>query len=234
MGSGEMPKMLQPILGKPILGWLLQSVQKSGLDPEPAIVVGHGVEFIKEACGDKYIYIEQRELLGTGDAVKQARPFFEGKVENLLVLYGDHPFISAEVLQNLVKTHVRDRRVLTMITTVVPDFLDWRVTFRDYGRIVRDEYRRIQKIVEVKDANDAEREIRELNTGIYCWRASWLWPHLDKLRNNNAQKEYLLTDLLALAIAEGQEVATVSIDAKECLGINNPEQLKSIEKLFGS
>lgn len=232
MGGGEMPKVLQPILGKPILGWLLESVRQSGLDERPAIVVGHGAEFIKKEFGDGCFYIEQKELLGTGDAVRQSRPFFEDKIENLIVLYGDHPFIPAEVLENLAKTHVSGARVLTMITTTVPNFSDWRATFRDYGRIIRDQSGRIQKIIEAKDATDAEREIKEVNPGIYCFRASWLWPHLDKLTNNNAQGEYLLTDLLGLAIAEGEEVATVPLDAKNCLGVNSPEQLALVEKLF--
>lgn len=232
MGGGETPKVLQPILGKPILGWLLESVKKSGLDERPAIVVGHGAELVRKEFGDHYLYIEQKELLGTGDAVRQARPFFENNIENLIVLYGDHPFIPAEVLENLAKTHLDEERILTMITTVVPDFFDWRATFRDYGRIVRDQNSNVLKIVEAKDASEAEREIKEVNPGIYCFRASWLWPHLDKLQNNNAQGEYLLTDLLGLAIAEGAAVATAPIDAKECLGVNSPEQLELVEKLF--
>lgn len=227
-----MPKVLQPILGKPILGWLLESVKKSGLDERPAIVVGHGAELVRKEFGDGYIYIEQKELLGTGDAVRRARPFFENKIENLIVLYGDHPLISAKVLQNLATAHVNEGRVLSMITTFVPNFLEWRATFRDYGRIVRDQSGRVLKIVEAKDASVALREIKEVNPGIYCFRASWLWPHLDKLKNNNVQREYLLTDLLGMAITEGEEVTTVSIDAKECLGINSKEQLELIEKLF--
>lgn len=232
MGGGDLPKVLQPILGQPMIIWLIDSVMKSGADPEPAIVVGHGTELVKQTLGDKYIYIEQKELLGTGHAVMQARSVLEGQAENVMVIYGDHPFLSAEMIKRLAQTHLREGKVLTTVTTTVPDFNEWRAPFRDFGRIVRDAQGRLVRNVEMRDATPEELRIKELNTSMYCFRASWLWPHLARLENKNAQGEYYLPDLLKLALDEGEEVATVAIDPKECLGVNSKEQLELVEKVF--
>lgn len=232
MGGGDMPKVLQPILGRPMIVWILESVRKSGVDDNPALVVGYGRESVEKTLGRNYTYIHQKDLFGTGHAVRESRGALEDKAENILVLYGDHAFISAKVIGNLAETHLREGKVLTMMTTTVPDFNDWRAPLRDFGRIARDASGRIVRIIEVKDATPEEREIRELNPAMYCFRASWLWPRLEKLENKNAQGEYYLTDLPAMAISEGEEVSTVPIDPKECLGVNSREQLELVEKLF--
>lgn len=226
-----------------MISWLLDSVEKSGVDPEPAIVVGFGADQVKQALvsatalrknrnGVAITFILQKELLGTGHAVQQAEPSLKDEVENILVLYGDDPLISPETIKTLADTHLAGDAVITMATTRVSDFEGWRASFHDFGRIIRDENNRFVAIREIKDASEEERAIREVNPGIYCFRASWLWPHLEKLRNENVQGEYYLTDLVGMAISESAVVETLEVDPKECLGINSKEQLELVQELL--
>ncbi len=232
MGGGELPKVLHEIAGKPIIRWLIDAIKVSGIDYEPAIVIGHGAEYIKKVLGNEYIYIYQKELLGTGHAVMQTRDILQDNCENLMVLYGDHPLISAATINNLANMHLASESVITLATTKVQDFLDWRAPLNDFGRVIRDSQGKILRIVEKKDARPEELEIKELNPGIYCFRSNWLWSNLEKLKNNNNQGEYYLTDLVGTAIEAAAVVGTAPIDQKECLGVNSKEQLDLVEKML--
>lgn len=228
MGNKKIPKALVPLKGKPLIKYLLESIKKSGVCSRPVIVVGNGADLIKEELGSDYTYSFQEEQLGTGHAVMAARDDLRSMYD-IMVLYGDHPLVSAETIKKITQTHLTQGQVLTIATAKVEDFNDWRQAFINFGRIVRDDQGNVNKIVEVKDATDEEKDIKEVNPGYYCFKADWLWQNLNKLNTNNAQKEYYLTDLIALALEQGIE--TVEIEPKEALGVNTPEQLESIAKL---
>ena len=231
MGNATLPKVLTLFKGKPFINHLLESIKDSGVCDKPAIVIGQKADQIKEALGSDYIYIHQSEQLGTGHAVMVTKDKLEGQTENVMVLYGDHPLVSAETIKNIVEAHATSKAVMTMATTTVSDFNDWRQSFIGFGRIVRDQNNKLEKIVEKKDATPEELEIKEVNPSYFCFKTGWLWQNLDKLKNNNAQAEYYLTDLVGLAVEQGQQITTVEIGLKEALGVNTSEQLELLEKL---
>lgn len=231
MGAGNIPKALVPFNGRPIVCHLLDSIDASGVCHDPIIVVGHKGEMVKELLGSRYRYAFQEEQLGTGHAVRMTKPLLEDDAQHVLVLYSDHPLVTASTIQRLVKTHLQSNTVLTMMTTVVDEFTGWKQGFLYWGRILRDRYQRIIAVVEEKDATDAVRSIRELNPSFFCFRADWLWSHLQHLTNKNAQKEYYLTDLVKMAMREGEPITSIQVDPMECLGVNTKEELIMIEGL---
>jgi bifunctional UDP-N-acetylglucosamine pyrophosphorylase/glucosamine-1-phosphate N-acetyltransferase len=119
-----------------------------------------------------------------------------------------------------------------MMTTVVPDYLGWRAGFNGFGRVLRDEDKKIIAIRELKDCDESEKHIKEINPGYYCFNSEWLWHNIEKLTNDNNQEEYYLTDLVQLACEQGIEINSIKIDPQECLGINTPEQLSLVEALI--
>lgn len=229
--KNDLPKVLQPLRGKPLISHLIDGLQGAHVTWPPVIVIGYKGEKVQQELGPHYIYVWGKKLLGTGYAVLQTRTALEGKADHIVVLYGDHPLVPLTVVNAIVAAHVEHDNTITLATATVPDFDDWRAGLASYGRIIRDGNGKPQKIVEYKDATDEERAIREVNAGYYCFRASWLWSHLEQLQNNNAQGEYYLTDLLGVAIAEGERVEAVPIDPKAALGVNTFEDLRRVEGL---
>ncbi|MFH1712173.1 MAG: NTP transferase domain-containing protein [Patescibacteria group bacterium] len=232
MGA-EVPKPLVEIAGQPMIEHLLDSIRDSEVDERPIIVVAPDtVETFNEVCRDRLCeYAVQEEQLGTGHAVMAAKEVAQG-ADNVIVLYGDHPFISAEVIQKLEELH-KENGVISMITAKVPNFKKDYSVFSRWGRIVRDDHGHLQQIKEAKDATEEELEIREVNPALYMFDAEWLWEHLPELKNKNASGEYYLTDLIAMAIDEGSDVMTASADPFEVIGINTQEELQVAEKLNG-
>ena len=228
----ELPKPLVPLSGKPIIAHLLESIEESGVCERPTIVVApNNVELFKKTLGEeKYDYVIQEEQLGTGYAVLTAKDNLMDKPGHVMVLYGDHPLVSAETLKK-IHSECNGNNALTLATAMIPDFEEWRAGFYNFGRIVRDEHGNVERIVEKKDSTDEELRIKEVNPAYFCFEPQWLWEHLDKLDNNNAQGEYYLTDLVQMAVTEGAKIKTVQIDPKEALGINTQEQLKLCEEL---
>ncbi len=230
--NSEIPKVLIPLAGKPLLGHLTDAIRRSGIDPHPVIVVGENQPLIEAALGrDAYQFIRQDAPLGTGHAVVAAEPYLTPDTDALIVLYGDHPFVDAETIKNLRALHKEKNCAITMMTVAIEDFENWRAPFYDFGRVVRDEKGEIKKIVEVKDATPEEREIKELNPSFFCFRASWLWPHLKLLTNNNAKGEYYLTDLVRIAIDRGECIASININPLQAIGINTPEHLEIAKQI---
>lgn len=227
----DIPKVLIPLRGKPIISYLLEAVAETGIDPRPVLVVGHKKEMVMEVLGNQYEYVFQEEQLGTGHAVQRAESLLLDKADNILILYGDHPFLSSSTISTLYRTHEKEGRVLTMVTTTVEDFEDWRAPFYDFGRIIRNKQGEIQGIIELKDTSSEQREIKELNPAFFCFKASWLWPHLKMIRNANASGEYYLTDLVGIAIGEGEHVASIDINPLESIGVNTPVHLELGAKL---
>lgn len=231
MGS-EKPKVLVDLNGKPLIKYLLDSLDSEFSKSDIYIVVGYERELVKDVAGQDYNYVEQNEQLGTGHAVMCAKDSLSNKFDNILVLYGDMPFISIQTINEILNKHSSNNADLTMATISVDNFDDWQSCFYDFGRIVRDKNKNPIKIVEKKDATEKELEIKEVNPSYFCFNSNWLWEKITEIRQNNSQKEYYLTDLLSLAIKSNAKIETVSINPKEGIGINTPEQLKFAEKII--
>ncbi|ATE74877.1 MULTISPECIES: bifunctional UDP-N-acetylglucosamine diphosphorylase/glucosamine-1-phosphate N-acetyltransferase GlmU [Pseudomonas] len=217
-----LPKVLHPIAGNSMLGHVIHSARQ--LDPQRIhVVIGHGAEAVRERlAADDLNFVLQDQQLGTGHAVAQAVPFIES--DTVLILYGDVPLIEVETLQRLLKQAAPQQ--LGLLTVELDDPTG-------YGRIVRDAAGKVTAIVEQKDANAAERAITEGNTGILAVPSQRLGDWLSRLSNNNAQGEYYLTDVIAMAVSDGLVVATEQPhDAMEVQGANDRKQLAELERHY--
>lgn len=228
--KSELPKTLTLVNGKPILGYVLEAIRVSGMDTQPVIVVGHGREHICDAFGQQCQYAIQEEQLGTGHALRCAKEQ-ASDADAVMVLYGDHPFISAESITRLAEEHAQKQNTLTMMTVTVPSFEGWYQAFLNMGRIVRDVNGALVGIREYKDASEETRAIQEVNPALFCFDAAWMWAQLDALKNENAQGEYYLTDLVAMAFEQGKSISTIPLAPEEAIGINSPEERELAERL---
>jgi len=222
--KSALPKVLHPCCGRPLIDYILQSA--AALTADIVVVVGHGASLVKEQLGNQWRYALQEEQLGTGHAVLQAMPLLpqDGR---LLVLCGDTPLIDHQILKQLAAVD-DDRAAATVATTSVTNPAG-------YGRIIRDSCGLIDRIVEEKDATVAEKEICEINCGTYSFDLKQLRHYLPLLSNNNAQREYYLTDLVAMMRVDGLSVnALVIDDHRKGLGINDRIQLAEAAALIRS
>ncbi len=227
------PKALTELKGKPFLKHILDTVHSLNLPIHPVIVVGHKKERIFEELGDAHNYAHQEEQLGTGHAVMSAKNNLHQDHEVLLVLSTDQPHISKETILSIINTHLEKKPKITIATVVLPDFKDWRVGVVNFGRIVRDQEGKVVKIVENKDASDEEKKITEVNPAIYAFDSDWLWQNIEKLKNENAQKEYYLTDLLHLARQQGEAIEAIpASNILEALQPNTQEEVTTLESLI--
>lgn len=228
--KSDLPKVLHPVLGVPIINRLLASVLP--LCPKPTLIVGHKAEQVIAATGNAYHYVLQKEQLGTGHAIQCAKADLVGRsdIDTILVLPGDHPLISTDTLLNLIQAHEQSEATITLGTTVVTDYEGDRAVFEHYGRVIRDSTNVVDRIVEYKDASPEERAVREVNVSYYCFNATWLWQNIDSLRDTNASKEFYLTDLIHIAKEQGKKIEPFIFSNIECLGVNTPEQLAQVEQ----
>ncbi len=236
MGSrmkSDVPKALTPIDGKPILQHLYGSVKESGVDGKPVIVIGHERKKLCESFGGDCDYVVQEEQLGTGHAVMVCKDSVQD-ADAVIVLYGDHPFVSSQTLRRLSELHNRGGGVLTMMTSTIPSFDDWHRVFLQWGRILRDTHGHVIGIREYKDAMDSEREIREVNPSFFCFDTKWLWENISQIKNFNAKGEYYLTDLVELAVAQGHEIYSMNVAPEEAVGINTLEELQIAEEVLAN
>jgi bifunctional UDP-N-acetylglucosamine pyrophosphorylase/glucosamine-1-phosphate N-acetyltransferase len=229
MGS-DLPKVLHPVQGVPIIERILYEAQ--ALVAKPVVVVGHGREQVMAVLGDRVTYVHQSEPLGTGHALVCAREALRALgVTRVLVTPGDHPLVSSQTFERLRATLTEAQAMVALASVVVPDFEGDYAQFAHYGRIMRGPDGAVDRIVEYKDANEVERAIREVNTSYYCFDAAWLWDALDRLTDDNAAHELYLTDMIQFARDDGHTVAAYTIeDPIEGLGVNTPEQWALIER----
>ncbi len=219
--KSDLPKVLQPLAGKPLLRHVIDTA--CTLQPVSLhVVYGHGGDIVRGALADAPVssWCLQAEQLGTGHAVQQALPaLHDGTLA--LILYGDVPLVSADTLRSLVA--LAGPKAMSLLTVMLEDPTG-------YGRIVRDARGNVRRIVEQKDATARERKIREGNTGVMVAPVKWLRRWLGKLKNSNAQGEYYLTDIIAMAVRDKVAIAPlVSPTMAEVLGINDKQQLAEVE-----
>jgi len=228
--KADLPKVLVPLKGRPMIEHLAVSIRKSGVDEKPVIIVSpDNKELISDVLENySFEYVTQTEQLGTGHAVSCAKNIINPEINRIIVINGDHPFVSPETIVKL--SQVNDN-IITMLTTEVDNFDDWQKSFFQWGRIIR-KNGEISEIKEFKDADEDIKKIKEVNPAIYAFNSVWLWKNIAKINNQNAQAEYYLTDLIKLAFLDGEKIGTIKISPREAMGINSKEELETAEKLM--
>lgn len=223
--KSDKAKVLHELCGKPMIKWVVETVRRLG--PERiVVVVGHQADRVRrEMDGEDVDFVVQRKRLGTGHAAMQAEPVLGGFDGTIVVLNGDTPLLSGETLRGFVETHHRDGAAATVLTAELDDP-------SGYGRILRDGDGRFLRIVEDRDATETERETREINSGIFCFAATALFPALRRVDRGNVQGEYYITDVMEILRRDGAVVSAFRCDRREeVLGINTPGQLQEAERL---
>lgn len=216
-------KVLHPVCGLPMVEHVIRSVKQSGVE-QIVTIVGHGAEKVQEVLGDSSEYALQAEQLGTGHAVLQAKDLLASQEGTTLVICGDTPLLTGETLQQLFETHETTGAKATILTAVAEDSTG-------YGRIVRSANGEVSKIVEQKDASEAELEIKEINTGTYVFDNQALFVALASVKNDNAQGEYYLPDVIELIKADGDSVsAHIMDDMDEAIGVNDRVALSQAQQ----
>ena len=218
-------KLVHKIYDKELVKRVAELAHEIGSDDVVA-VVGYLREQVEAVLGDTVKYAYQEELLGTGHAVLQASKFLEGKKGKAVILYGDVPIIRKETLQNLIAKSIKNKEYATLLTAIYENPTG-------YGRIIRDEGGNIKAIVEEKDANMFEKEIKEINSGIYCFDIEELLSALKQIKPNNAQGEYYLTDVIKIMNDKGLKTGAVIVeDNTEILGVNDRAQLELLTRVL--
>lgn len=224
--KSERPKVVHPLAGRPMIRHVLEALEAAGCPIPPVVVIGPDASVVQEAAGPGARFVIQPEPRGTGDAARWAEPVLRGQVDHILITYGDLPLVRPETFRRLIETHQARGATLTFLTA-------HRADPTGYGRVVRDPEGRALRIVEEAEAGPEERRLPEINVGVYVIREPWLWPALARLQPSPAKGEIYLTDLVALAAAEGMRVETVALeDPEEALGINTRVQLAEAERIL--
>jgi len=226
----DYPKVLCEVEGKTLIDYMVENVVGVGVPDAPVIVVGFQREKVIEHLGDDYRFVIQDEQLGTGHAVAVCRNLLVNRGSNVMVFYGDMPLVSSESIAHILEIHQKEVADLTLATIRVPDFEDWRDSAALYGRMVRDAEGNLQSIVEVKNATEEQLLIKEINPGFYCFDGNWLWENINHLSDDNKQGEFLLTDMLELAVQQGKKVATADVNPYALIGVNTPRQLEILRQ----
>jgi bifunctional UDP-N-acetylglucosamine pyrophosphorylase / glucosamine-1-phosphate N-acetyltransferase len=220
-------KVLHPAAGLPMIAWPVAAAREAGSD-QIVLVIGHQANAVQGAFrgAPDILCAMQEEQLGTGHAVAcalEALPGFRGTV---LILCGDTPLLRPETLKSMLTYHHDNRAAVTVLTALMDNPYG-------YGRVVRDASGRVVRIVEQKDADPEEQEIREINSGIYCMDSDFLFNNIRGIGNDNAQGEYYLTDLLAIAVRKGLDcLALPTADADEIMGVNDRVQLAEASRIL--
>ncbi len=222
--KSKKPKVAHEILGKSLVRYAIDAAKEAGAS-RVVCVVGFGREQVEPLCEGCEICLQEKRL-GTGDAVNSARSLFDGKEGSVVVTYGDCPLITSETLKALVDERERENAALSILTFAPKDT-------HGYGRIVRDGSGKIVKNIEEKDCDEEQKKISECNSGFYCFDSKSLFEALSKVKNDNAQGEFYLTDAIEILASDGKKVTSVEIeDEEELLGINSRNQLSRATKIM--
>ena len=220
--KSDLPKVLHPVAGKPMIWHALQAISQSTSE-KPVVVVGHGADEVTKYLGDSASTVMQEPQLGTGHAVMQAESLLKGKTDLVVVCYSDMPLLRGETLKKLVETQMNNKGPISMLTVHSDDP-------RGFGRVIRKADGTVESIVEEYVATPEQLRVRELNVGGYCFDANWLWDALRRIPKNPRKGEYYLTDTVELATKDGLPVqATVMDDLEETIGVNTRVHLSECE-----
>lgn len=224
MVSG-MAKVLHPVCGRPMLGYVLETVRRCGVE-RTLIVVGHQAEAVREAFSDEGVeFVLQQEQRGTGHAVMQTERYLKDFGGEILVLCGDTPLLKPSTVQDLLRRHREAGAAVSLLTASLPDP-------SGYGRVIRLGDGSVAKVVEEKDTAPAETAVKEINAGAYCFAPQFLFRALSALRDDNAQGELYLTDLVGAAVKVCEKVVAMGGEADEVLGVNSRAELARAEKVL--
>lgn len=230
--NSKTQKILHAVGGKPMIMHLFEAAEATA-DKRPLLIVGAGASALQNLLGDRADYVVQAEKLGTGHAVMVAHDHQRGQSDQVIVGYGDMPLLKAETLRRLADRQAQSGAVIVMLSLMGdPD--------TSFGRVVRDENGRVYEIIEVAEAKrrpnpEKYLSIPELNAGVYCFDADWLWANINDLpiRQARSGQEYYLTDMVETAVSQQKLVeAIVSDDPDECLGAGTRAEMVDVEKAF--
>ena len=218
-------KLVHQIYGKELVTRVVETAKKAEVNDIIA-VVGYKKEQVQAVLGDSVKYAYQEEMLGTGHAVMQTVKYLEGRKGKVVVLNGDVPILRPETLKNLIQKSINNKEYATLLTAIYDNPTG-------YGRIIRDEGGNIKGIVEQKDATEEQKEIQEINAGIYCFDIEELLLALKEIKPNNAQGEYYLTDVIKIMNDKGLKTGAVIVeDNTEILGVNDRLQLEMLTRIL--
>ena len=221
------PKTLSPVLGKPMLLWVISAVRNAGID-DLCVVKGFKKEDVEQFLSTLDFNVEsvfQAERLGTGHAVMMAKDFLKSHDGNVVILNGDAPFMTAETIKNSLEQHTKSGCAATVISARVDNP-------HGYGRIVRDTDGSLKAIVEHKDADEETLKIDEVNSGGYWFDCQKLLSVLDRIKSDNAAGEYYLPDAIELLLKDGQKVGAYTAECSDAvLGANDPAQLEELNQI---
>lgn len=218
-------KLVHKICGKPMIEWVYDAVEGAGI-VDKVVVTGKNGEQIRDCLKDSVSYVTQEKKLGTGHAVMQAEQHFMNYDGVIMILCGDTPLITADTISQAIREHEQDGRCATVLTAVLDNP-------GGYGRIKRDMIGNVLGIIEHRDATESEREIREINSGMYLFSSKDLFDALKDINNDNDQGEFYLTDALAVLLGKGLKVGVFKMqDPNEVLGVNDRAQLQQASELL--
>lgn len=222
--KSKYPKVIHKVCGKEMVNHVINVSQKSGVN-DIVVILGHESDVVKERLPRDSMIAMQTEQLGTGHAVKMAKEYINDE-DTIVVLCGDTPLIKEDTLKRLFAYHLENEYHATVLTTKVDNPTG-------YGRIIRDNNEDLLKIVEQKDANEEEKAVKEINSGIYCFNGKSLRESLDLIDNNNAQGEYYLTDTIYIMRYRGQKVGAYNGSTiEELMGVNSRVELSKAEEIM--
>ena len=224
--KSELAKVLHQIDGKPMIHYVVDLAREVGSE-RIILVIGYQKEKVMETCQNMNVqYAIQEEQLGTGHAVRITEKQFRDYHGNILVLSGDVPLLTTQTIKKLIEKHYKSQAIATLLTAEIDNP-------SGYGRIIRNEYGNIIRIVEHKDANEEELKIKEINVGIYLFKKNHLFKTLKLIKNDNVQGEYYLPDVVKIYVEQGEKVVPLlTPDFNETRGINTIEQLKLAETIL--
>jgi bifunctional UDP-N-acetylglucosamine pyrophosphorylase / glucosamine-1-phosphate N-acetyltransferase len=223
--KSDLVKVLHRVSGKIMVQHVIDAVYS--LDSDIILITGYQSQRVREYIADERImFLEQKEQLGTGHAVLQAKEYINKHNGLVLILYGDTPLLTEKTLKKLIAFHKESHAEASVLTAILSEPYG-------YGRIIRDGKKQIEKIVEEKDANEEEKQINEINSGVYCFNSMILRKSLDNINNNNAQGEFYLTDAVSYIRSIGGMIKPVEVDnPDEIIGVNDRKNLAKVEKIL--
>ena len=218
-------KVVHEIYGKPLVKRAVENVEKAGIT-ENIVIVGNKSEDVMAILGESVKYAHQEQRLGTGHAVMQAKKYLENQKGKVVIVNADVPILRPETIKELIDKSIENKEYATVLTAIYENP-------KGYGRVLRDEGGSIKGIIEDKDATDSEKEIKEINSGIYCFDIEELVLALDELKPNNAQNEYYITDVVKIMNDKGLKIGALIIkDNTELLGVNDRKQLAELTNVL--